>query len=675
MTGSPGEAMTGAPMSAFDQAVKTVRFLSADAVEKAKSGHPGTPMALAGIAVDLYSRYLRYVPDQPDWPNRDRFVLSCGHASMLLYSVLHLAGYPLTIEELQGFRQWGSRTPGHPEAGHTPGVETTTGPLGQGIGNAVGMALGSKLLGARLNRPGSTLIDYRVFVLASDGDLMEGVASEASSLAGHLGLDNLIVVYDDNRITIDGTTDLTFSEDVGKRYEAYGWSVQRVDGHDPEQVRRALDRATGTTGSPGEPGRPSLIIARTHIAIGAPTKQDSPAAHGAPLGQKEIDAAKEAAQWPLTPFYAPPEAYQPFQEHVARNRALQTAWQRALEQADAERRTLLRDLGSRPSASELLQRLIDTLPSKDDATRSLSATIQQQVAKWVPALVQGSADLAASCKTTIKGAPDVSRGEFSGRNLHFGIREHGMGAIMNGLASPGAFLPIGSTFLMFSDYMRPSIRMAALMGKQVIYVFTHDSIFVGEDGPTHQPIEQVAALRLIPNLHVFRPADALECAAAWSYAVGRKDGPTALVLTRQTLPALKRPQGFVPEDVLRGGYVVSDAKDPNLVLIATGSEVHVAVEAKEIIAKRGLRVRVVSAPCWEAFASQPAGRRAEVLGEGIRRVAIEAGSTQFWAGVVGLDGVIIGIDRFGASAPAERLATEFGLTPPQVAERILAQVI
>ena len=653
--------------TAFDQAVHTVQFLSADAVEKAKSGHPGTPMALAGIAVEIYSRVLRYVPEDPAWPNRDRFVLSCGHASMLLYSVLHLAGYAVTLDDLKDFRQWGSKTPGHPEVGHTPGVETTTGPLGQGLGNAVGLALASKMMGARVNQPGSTVIDYRVFAIASDGDLMEGVSAEASSLAGHLGLDNLVVFYDDNRITIDGKTNITFTEDVGKRYESYGWFVQRVDGHQPAEVRTALDAAIA------EPSRPSLIVARTHIGIGAPTKQDTPAAHGAPLGAAEIEGAKSAVGWPLEPFHVPADAYAPFRARVEQNKQEYAAWKKLVAGLAGDQADAYRQFTTAQVPEDLFERLVAKAPTKVDATRSLGAAVLQDVATQVPALVAGSADLAGSCKTTLKGASDVGRGSFGGRNLHYGVREHGMGAILNGLALSGFFVPVGSTFLMFADYMRGAIRLAALMGQRVVYVFTHDSIYVGEDGPTHQPIEHLWALRLIPNLDVVRPADGLECAAGWAYAATRQDGPTALILTRQALPNLPRPDGFEPKSILRGAYVVVDAPAPlDYVLIASGSEVGVALEARALLERQGKKVRVVSVPCWDAFARLPATEQEEVLGRGVRRVTIEAGATAGWRGVAGLDGVTIGLDRFGASAPGERVAEELGLTAKHVVERILA---
>ncbi len=655
-------------MSAFEQAVHTVQFLSVDGVEKANSGHPGTPMALAGITVDIFTRHLRYNPADPAWPNRDRFVLSCGHASMLLYSVLHLAGYDLPLSQLEDFRQWGSKTPGHPEFGHTPGVETTTGPLGQGVGNAVGMAIASKMLGARINTPESTLIDYRVFALCSDGDLMEGVASEAASIAGHLRLDNLVVVYDDNHITIDGHTDITFSEDVGKRFEAYGWFVQHVSGHEPGEVRAALDKAV-------KADRPALIVARTHIAIGAPHKQDTSGAHGSPLGKEEVEATKKAAGWPLEPtFYIPDEARQPFEQRKKENQPLYEAWQSVAGSLEGERGELWRQLSERSVPENVFEELLAAAEQKKDATRSLASKIEQRAAELVPSLVGGAADLASSTRTNIKGGGDIARGEFAGKNLHFGIREHGMGAILNGMAVGGAFIPFGSTFLIFSDYMRPSMRLAALMSIQVVYVFTHDSVFLGEDGPTHQSIEQLASLRLIPNLDVVRPADALECAAAWTHALSRRDAPTVLALSRQKVPPLERAADFAPEMMLKGAYVLADSDQPEVVLIATGSEVHVAVEAKQLLEAKGHGARVVSAPCWEAFSRLPAAEQDAVLGRGVRRVTIEAGRTTPWRAVAGSDGICIGIDRFGASAPAERIAEEFGLTGQKIAERILAEL-
>jgi len=656
-------------MDDFEKAVRTIQFLSADAVEKAAAGHPGTPMALAGITVDIFTRHLRYDPRDPSWPNRDRFVLSCGHASMLLYSVLHLAGYDLPLDELKAFRQWGSKTPGHPEHGLTPGVETTTGPLGQGVGNAVGLALASKLGAARVNQPGSEIFDYRVFALASDGDLMEGVASEASSIAGHLGLDNLVLVYDDNKITIDGSTDLSFSEDVGKRYESYGFFVQKVDGHDPEQVRKALDAAVA------HQGQPSLIIAKTIIGIGAPTKAGTSKAHGAPLGQAEIDGAKKAAGWPLEAFYVAPEARALFERRAAENRPKREAWQKLVQSLAGDRQKAYQSLTTRDVPESLFQELCAVAATlKPDATRSTGAAVEQKAAALVPSLLGGAADLAESTKTTIKGSPDVKRGEFGGRNFNFGIREHGMAAILNGLALSGLFIPFGSSFLIFTDYCRPSIRLSALMEQQVVYVFTHDSVFLGEDGPTHQPIEQLGTLRMIPNLDVVRPADALECAAAWSHALTRRHGPTLIALSRHKLPALERPAGFDNQRLLDGAYVLSDAPNPEVVLIATGSEVSIATAAKQLLEGKGKRVRVVSAPCWEAFERLSPEKRSAVIPENALLVTVEAGRTVGWAAVTGPRGINVGIDRFGASAPWERLASELGLTGEAIAAKVLERL-
>jgi transketolase len=662
------ETANGNGSGMFELATRAVRFLAVDAVEQARSGHPGAPMGLAGIGVDLFSRYLRYNPDDPQWPNRDRFILSCGHASALVYALLHLAGYDLCLDDLKQFRQWGSRTPGHPELGDTPGVETTTGPLGQGIGNAVGLALAGKMAAARLNTPSSRLVDYRVFVMASDGDMMEGVSSEVASLAGHLGLDNLIVIYDDNHVTIDGKTELTFSENVGQRFEAYGWSVAHVDGHDPIQVRSALDRAL-TTG-----GRPSLIVARTHIGFGAPTKQDRSSCHGAPLGPAEAEAAKRAAGWPLEPFFVPEGVRELFASHVERNCHDYRQWQQTLAALDDERARVWQQLSTRAVPPDILDRLLDDLRPRAAATRVLASESQQAAAALVPALVQGAADLAASTMTTIVGAADVGPGQFAGRNLHYGIREHAMGSIMTGLALSGWFIPVGSTFLVFSDYMRPAIRLAALMGQQVIYVFTHDSIFVGEDGPTHQPVEHLWVLRAIPNLDVFRPADAVEAAAAWAYALSRRGGPTALSLSRHTLPVLERGPDFDASQILKGAYVLADSPDPDLVLVATGSEVHTALEARRLLEAKGKRARVVSAPCWQAFERLPRAEQEAVLASPARRVTVEAGSSCGWRGVVGHDGLSIGLDRFGASAPASELAERFGFTGAHIAERILAEL-
>ncbi len=648
-------------MSAFETAVKTIQFLAADAVQQANSGHPGTPMALAGITTEIFSEHLRYQPEDPSWPNRDRFVLSCGHASMLLYSVLHLAGYPVSKDDLVNFRQLDSKTPGHPEFGHTVGVETTTGPLGQGVSTAVGMALSARLGAARV---GPELLDYRVYVLASDGDLMEGVASEAASLAGHWGLGNLIVVYDANNITIDGKAEVAFSEDVGKRFEAYGWGVQQVDGHAPEQVHAAIEAAKA------DAGRPSLIVAKTRIGIGCPTKENTSAAHGSPLGRDEINAAKAAAGWPQEEFVVPKEAYAPFEARRAAVKAEYDAWQARRAALSGEALATWESLFEQHAPSDLYERLLAAAhkETKAMATRASGSLVEQVAASCIASLVSGSADLNASTKTDITGGGYVTREDFSGRNLRYGIREHAMGAIATGIALSG-FIPVTSTFLIFSEYMRPPIRLAAMMELQSVYVFTHDSFFVGEDGPTHQPVEQVSALRLIPNVDVMRPADVVECAVAWAHALERKDGPTVLALTRQNLPYLSRPESLSPETMRRGGYVLRDAEEPTLVLMATGSEVWVAVEAAALLEEAGHRVRVVSMPCLDVFLREPAEYQKQVLGTA-PRISLEAGSTHLWKGVVGLDGLCIGLDHYGASAPAEQLQERFGLTPAQVAARV-----
>ncbi len=652
-------------MNSLSLAANALRFLCVDGVEQAKSGHPGAPMGLSEIATVVFTKFLRFDPAVPNWPNRDRFVLSCGHASMLLYSVLHLAGYRVTLDDLKSFRQWGSRTPGHPEHGWTEGVETTSGPLGQGFANAVGMALAAKMAQARFGDGSGALIDYRVFVLASDGDLMEGVTGEAASLAGHWGLDNLVVVYDDNGITIDGSTELALSENVPALFEARGWSVERVDGHDIDAVQGALSRATV------QAQKPHLIVAKTQIGHGAPNKQNRSVCHGSPLGAAEATLAKQAAGWPLTPtFHVPAEAYGPFRERAEQGRQMRVAWEaRVAALPDDMRSAWQRQLDRNPPP-DLLAKLLEAAKGPTDATRKLSQRIEKKVAELLPRLVGGSADLDASVMTALPDTGYVSRDSFQGRNIHFGIREHAMGSIANGLALSGMFLPFTGTFHVFSDYMRPPVRLAALMEQQVLFIFTHDSIYVGEDGPTHQPIEQTASLRLIPNVHVVRPADAQECAAVWAYAVTRQKGPTVFVLTRQTLPELQRPQGFEPSLMLRGAYVLSPAPKPELVLVATGSEVGLAVDAAKLLSQEGRRIAVVSAPCWEAFQAQSEEYKAQVLPPGIPRIVLELGVTSPWQGVVQPNGMVIGLDRFGASAPFERLQKEFGFDAAQVAEQI-----
>jgi transketolase len=649
-----------------DEAVHTLRMLAVDGVEKANSGHPGTPMALADITVEIWLRHLRYDPTDPSWADRDRFVLSCGHASMLMYGILHVAGFDLALDELKSFRQWGTRTPGHPEVHLTPGVEVTTGPLGQGISNAVGMAAGLKMMAARFNEHGPVSTG-RVFGLCSDGDLMEGVSGEASSLAAHLGLDNLVFFYDDNKITIDGKTDLAFSEDVGKRYEAYGWFVQHIDGHDHAQIREALDRAVA------EPARPSLIVARTHIGIGSP-KQDSEKAHGEPLGEKAIKATRAALGWPDEAFHVPASVRALFAERAEDGRAARAAWLETMRKFQAEGSAAWEQyqaISERRVPADLFAQLCAAAPPKDAATRVQAGVIEQRAAALVPSLVGGSADLNPSTKTYIEGSPSIRKGDFGGRNLHFGIREHAMGSFLNGLSLTGGFIPFGSTFLVFSDYMRPAIRLAALSKLQSIFVFTHDSVYLGEDGPTHQPVEHFWALRVIPNLDLVRPCDALECAMAWAHAIERKHGPTALALSRQKLANVPRPAGFDNAVMRRGAYVIADAEgEPTLVIIATGSEVEVALGAKKILEAEGQRVRVVSAPCWTQFEREDAAYRASVLPEGVRRAVIEIGVSAPWRGVAGPDGVVIGHDDFGASAPDKVLQEKFGFTPEAVAAKL-----
>jgi transketolase len=641
-----------------------------DAVEAAQSGHPGTPMALAPAAYVLWTRFLRHNPADPEWVDRDRFVLSCGHASMLLYALLHLSGYDLPLEELKAFRQWGSRTPGHPERGHTPGVETTTGPLGQGFANAVGMAIAERFLAEHFNRPGHRIVDHRVWVFASDGDLMEGIASEAASLAGHLRLGKLSVIYDDNHITIDGDTALTFSEDVQRRFEAYGWHVVRVgDGNDLPAIAAALEAARAET------GKPTLVILRTYIADPAPTKRNSPEAHGAPLGADEVRRTKEIMGWPAEPaFHLPDDALAHWRSALDRGAALQVDWEERRKDYGADHTDL---------AAELQRWMAGTLPEGWDrglpsltpgggalATRQASGLALQAIAAAVPNLVGGSADLGGSTGTTLKQGGSFGPTS-SGRQFHWGVREHGMAGILNGIAAHGGLRPFGSTFLVFSDYMKPAIRLAAIMRLPVIYIGTHDSIGVGEDGPTHQPVEHLAMLRAIPNLVVLRPADAAETVEAWRTAMLRHTGPTVLVLTRQKLPVLERPPLGAAEGVARGAYTLLDAPGgaPQAILIATGSELHVAVAAARLLQADRVRVRVVSMPSWELFATQSEAYRDEVLPPAVKvRLGIEAGSPFGWLRWVGDEGAMLAMEGFGASAPGERLFQEFKFTPERAAE-------
>lgn len=649
--------------------IHTIRFLAADMVQQARSGHPGTPMGAATLAYVLWDRFLKHNPANPGWNDRDRFVLSPGHASALLYALLHLTGYDLPLDELKRFRQWGSKTPGHPEHGLTPGVEVTTGPLGQGFAHGVGMAVAERWLADHYNAPDFEIINHYTYAIVSDGDLQEGVASEAASLAGTLRLGKLIYLYDDNGIQIEGSTDIAFDEDVGRRFEAYGWHVLGpLDGHDPAAVEAAI-RAGQDEGV-----RPTLIVCRTHIGFGAPTKQDTAAAHGEPLGEAEIMAAKEAAGWPVdTPFYVPDDVRAHMGEALERGRAVDIAWQHRVhkwwhenpEQAQAF------DLDTRGEfPADWDTGLADLFSAEDPpmATRVASGQVLNALVPRLHALTGGSADLAPSTKTILKGYGNFGFQEYCGHNMHFGVREHAMGSIVNGMALHGGTIPYAATFLVFSDYMRPAIRLAALMEQRVIFVFTHDSIGLGQDGPTHQPVEHLLSLRAIPNLTVIRPGDASETAAAWRAALLNERGPTALILSRQKLPAL---DPAVAADALRGGYVLwkSDA-DPQVILLGTGSEVHIALEAGKKLAAAGVPTSVVSLPSWELFDRQPADYRESVLPNAVRaRVAVEAASKLGWEHYVGLDGAVVGMDGFGASAPAEVLYEKFGVT----VENVVAQ--
>ncbi|MGI6609713.1 MAG: transketolase [Limnochordia bacterium] len=649
----------------LNRVADVIRSLAADGVQKASSGHPGMPLGAAEIGAVLYSEVLRHDPAEPGWSNRDRFVLSAGHASMLLYALLHLSGYDLPLSELQRFRQLGSRTPGHPEYGATPGVETSTGPLGQGLGNAVGMALAEKMLAARFNRPGYAVVDHYTYVLAGDGDMMEGVSAEAASLAGHWGLSKLICIYDSNRISIEGSTDIAFTESVADRFRAYGWHIQTIDGHDPEQIISALETAKA------EKGKPSLVIAQTIIGHKS-GREDSAKAHGEPLGEKEVAALKERLKLPQEPFYVPDEIYGYYTARRSTWSTMRQQWERLFaqwSQAFPELREQW-DAAFSPTANEEIISSLPTFePGSEWATRDASGQVLQKLAVLLPHLVGGSADLAPSTRTYLQEYASVQKDSYEGRNLHFGVREHGMGAILNGINLHGGFRVFGSTFLVFADYMRPPIRMAALMHLPVIYVFTHDSIFVGEDGPTHQPVEQLESLRLIPNLVVLRPADAQETRAAWAYAIQRTQGPTVLALTRQKLPTLAS-EDAAQAGVFRGGYVFRDCSgQPELVLIATGSEVPLACAAADQLTAEGRRVRVVSIPSRELFLSQEASYQRSVLPDEGRRLIIEAGVTSGWHVLLRPDDTVYGIDRFGESGPAEQVARHLGLTPQNIAAK------
>jgi len=669
-TASPQAGLSPSSDAAW-RTINSLRVLAMDAVEQAQSGHPGTPMALAPAAWVLWDRFLRFDPAAPDWADRDRFVLSCGHASMLIYGLLHLSGYALSLEDLKQFRQWGSKTPGHPERGHTPGVETTTGPLGQGVGNAVGMAIAERFLAARFNRPGLEVVQHRTWAFVSDGDLMEGVASEAASIAGHLGLGKLTLLYDDNHITIDGDTALSFTEDAGRRFEAYGWHVVRVaDGNDLAAIAVALDAAVA------ESCRPSLVILRTIIADPAPTKRNTAGAHGAPLGKDEVARTRAVLDWPAEPFHVAPEAAGWRQHCLTRGADARAGWTRTFTDYRTQFPALAAEFEAW-RAGTLPEGWDSTLPTFTPAdgqlaTRQASAKALNALAVQIPNLLGGSADLAESTGADIKGGGSFSADQV-GRNFHWGVREHGMAACLNGMAAHGGVRPFGSTFLIFTDYCKPSIRLAALMGLPVLYIGTHDSIGLGEDGPTHQPIEQLAMLRATPNVTVFRPADANETVEAWRSALRRSDGPTVLALSRQKLPILDRSRLAPASGASRGGYVLLDApgRRAEAIVIATGAEVHLALAAVLELHAQDHAVRLVSLPSWEVFEAETAEYRNTVLPPDIRaRVSIEAATTFGWRRWVGDAGITLGIDHFGASAPADRLFHEFGITADAVSAAV-----
>ena len=679
------------PAIALDElCINTLRFLAVDAVQKANSGHPGLPLGAAPMAYVLWTGFLKHHPAHPHWPDRDRFVLSAGHGSMLLYSLLHLTGYELSLDEIGQFRQWGSTTPGHPERGLTPGVETTAGPLGQGFGNGVGMAMAEAHLAARYNRPGFTIVDHHTYGIVSDGDLMEGMASEAASLAGHLQLGKLIYLYDNNHVTLSAGTDITFTEHCARRFEACGWHTQSIDdGNDLAAIDRALRVAREET------RRPSLILVRTHLGYGSPHKQDTFEAHGSPLGVEEVRLTKQHLGWPTEPlFYVPDAAREHFRQALVRGAQAQAKWNAAFSSYTETFPALARELQQRfrGQLPEGWDADIPDFPAdpKGMATRVASGKVMNAIAPRLPALIGGSADLDPSTHTALKGmgdfepsgidAPDQQGSQgggwtYAGRNLHFGVREHGMGAIMNGLAAHGGTIPFGATFLVFSDYMRPPMRLAALMGLHVIYVFTHDSIALGEDGSTHQPVEQLAGLRSVPNLIVIRPGDANETAVAWRLALETRHQPVALVFTRQDVPTLDRTKFAAAAGLRRGGYILADAPNgkPDLILIATGSEVGLVVAAREKLLARNIAVRIVSLPSWELFDAQPREYREAVLPASIgARLAVEAGVSQGWHRYAGDRGDVLAVDRFGASAPGGVMLREYGFTVDNVCARAIA---
>ena len=657
--------------SELDQlAVNTIRILAAEGVEKAASGHPGMPMGMADVAYVLWTKYFRFNPKDPKWINRDRFVLSAGHGSMLLYTLLYLNGFEVTIDDLKSFRQLNSRTPGHPEVGLLPGIETTTGPLGQGFANGIGMSIGSQLLAARFNKDDMQLFgDHYVYAIVSDGDLMEGISHEAASQAGYLGLGNLIYFYDDNQITIEGHTEIAFSEDVAKRFEAYGWHTQKIDGTDHAQIAEAIEKAQAVK------DKPSIILTKTTIGLGSPNKADTPGVHGAALGADEMKKTKENLGWNYEEdFYLPAEVKELFDNNVESLKKVYDDWNNRFNSWTAKYPELAADYkvymdGTLPENLEEL--LYSENLDKEDASRKYSEAVIQKIAEVAPFVVGGSADLAPSTNTIMKKYGHITKGEFSGRNFHFGIREHGMGGILNGLALYGGFVPYGATFMVFSDYMRPSVRLAALSEIQVIYVFTHDSIFLGEDGPTHQPIEHLSALRVIPNLDVIRPADGMETASAWAQALKRKHGPTALILTRQKMGKIERNVEFTHENAQKGGYTVYKEKSdkPELVILSSGSEVYISVQAAKELEKE-YSVRVVSVPSLTTLQEQDAAYINELIPQDAKVAVVEAAITQGWGDFIRQDLYRIDLKTFGKSAPYKELMKEYGFTPENIAKEL-----
>jgi transketolase len=655
--------------------INTIRALSIDAVQKANSGHPGLPLGAAPMAYVLWTRFLAHNPRDPSWPDRDRFVLSAGHGSMLLYSLLHLTGYDVSMAELQSFRQWGSKTPGHPEVFETPGVECTTGPLGQGSANAVGMAIAERALAHRFNKPGHTIVDHYTYALVSDGDLMEGLSAEAASLAGHLKLGKLIYLYDSNDICLDGPTDETFTEDTARRYGAYGWQVIRVENGDTDTS--AIERAIQSARE--DDSRPSIIIIKTTIGFGSPNKQGTSSSHGSPLGVDEVALTKQALGVDSQEaFKIPQAALAHFRTAVDKGERAHSAWQTRFDAYAAAHPELAAEW-KRRWAGELPAGWDSELPSWPTgdkvATRVAAGKVENALAARLPELMGGDADLSCSTMTAIEDAGSFDGQTGAGRNFHFGVREHAMGSIANGMDYHGAVRPFVSTFFVFSDYMRPAVRIAALNGQPIVYVWTHDSVALGEDGPTHQPVEHLMSLRAMPNLHVVRPSDPNEAAEAWRYAMARTDGPTALVLTRQKIPALERGANAPASALARGAYVLSDANDPQAIVIATGSEVKLAVDAQAALAEQGIRARVVAMPCWEAFDAQPEAYREQVLPRAIRaRVSVEAGTTFGWRQWIGDAGVAVGIDRFGASAPGDVALDRLGVNVDRVVQSVRAAI-